>query len=192
MVLGKNEKAALPKLTLDRIVAAAILLLESGGLPALSARKLAATLGCEAMSLYHHVKNMDDLLDAIVDHLLASLPPMAESGNLEADLRHAAGTYLALAMRYPNSFVLVATRRWRTERAIATAAMFVIRFRAMGLDAATALGYARAIGAYLNGAGLALAAWRKDQDEDSANTAVAVRADLENGLDRLLSGLIRA
>ena len=192
MVLGENEKAASPKLTLDRIVAASIALLESGGLSALSARKVASSLGCEAMSLYHYVRNMDDLLDAIVDHLLASLPSMPESGNLEADLRRAAATYLALARRYPNSFALVANRRWRTERAIATAAMFVVRFQAMGLDAATALGRARALGAYLNGAGLGLAAWHRDRDKGAATAALAVQADLEDGLDRLLAGLIPA
>ena len=51
----------------DRIVTAAIALADTSGMGALSMRSLARSLGVEAMSLYHHVANKDDLLDAMVD-----------------------------------------------------------------------------------------------------------------------------
>jgi AcrR family transcriptional regulator len=51
-------------------------LADEGGIKALSMRKLAQELGVEAMSLYNHVANKDDLLDGIVE-LVASKVDLA-------------------------------------------------------------------------------------------------------------------
>jgi AcrR family transcriptional regulator len=40
---------------------------DRGGIESLSMRKLAQELGVEAMSLYHHVANKDEILDGLVD-----------------------------------------------------------------------------------------------------------------------------
>jgi AcrR family transcriptional regulator len=54
-------------LSRERVLNAAISLADEGGIEALSMRKLAKELGVEAMSLYNHVANKDDVLDGIVD-----------------------------------------------------------------------------------------------------------------------------
>ena len=66
-----------PSLNRDRVVRAAIDLADRDGLEGLSMRKLGADLGVEAMSLYNHVANKDDLLDAMVDAIVEEieLPP---------------------------------------------------------------------------------------------------------------------
>jgi AcrR family transcriptional regulator len=53
--------------TRERAVVSAIALADADGLPALTMRKLAEALGVEAMSLYHHVANKEDLLDGMID-----------------------------------------------------------------------------------------------------------------------------
>ncbi len=64
-------------LTRDRVMGAAIALADEEGIEALSMRKLGQALGVEAMSLYNHVKNKDDILDGIVDMVVSDfeLPP---------------------------------------------------------------------------------------------------------------------
>ena len=57
----------------DRIARAALGLVDSEGLAALTMRRLGSELGVEAMSLYNHVTNKDDLLDAIVDRVYAEV-----------------------------------------------------------------------------------------------------------------------
>ena len=57
-------------LTRGRIIAAAVDFVDEHGLEALSMRKLGAALGVEAMSLYNHVDNKDDVLDGILDAVL--------------------------------------------------------------------------------------------------------------------------
>ena len=65
------------RLTRDRVLDAAIELADAHGVDALSMRKLAKHLGFEVMSLYNHVANKEDLLDAMVDRVAAEIvaPP---------------------------------------------------------------------------------------------------------------------
>lgn len=70
-------KAALTKrstraaLTRAKIVKKAIRLADRNGVEGLSMRKLAQALKVEAMSLYNHIDNKEDLLDAMVDDVAA-------------------------------------------------------------------------------------------------------------------------
>jgi AcrR family transcriptional regulator len=58
-------------LSRDAILAAAIELADADGLESLTMRRLASSLGVEAMSLYNHVASKDELLDGMAD-LVAS------------------------------------------------------------------------------------------------------------------------
>lgn len=64
-----------PRLPLsrDRIVRAAVLLVDRRGLRALTMRGLGAELGVEAMSLYKHVANKDEILDGVVELVLSEI-----------------------------------------------------------------------------------------------------------------------
>src|SRR5215475_7952347 len=55
------------------IVEAAVSLVEAGGYEEMSIRSLAADLGVSPMSLYRHIRDKDDLLDEVVDLLLARI-----------------------------------------------------------------------------------------------------------------------
>jgi AcrR family transcriptional regulator len=59
------------------VLLAAVALVDTGGVAALSMRKLGQVLGVEAMSLYNHVANKDDLLDGMIDLVFGEigLPP---------------------------------------------------------------------------------------------------------------------
>lgn len=61
----------------ERVLRAAITLADKEGLDALTMRRLGQEVGVEAMSLYNHVKNKDDILDGIVDLVLTDIdvPP---------------------------------------------------------------------------------------------------------------------
>ena len=61
-------------LTRRRILDAALALVDSEGLKALSMRRLGAALGVEAMSLYHHFPSKEELLDGLVATVLSEVP----------------------------------------------------------------------------------------------------------------------
>jgi AcrR family transcriptional regulator len=64
----------------ERIVAAARELIEAGGVEALSMRKLAAEVGVAPTAIYWHVGSREDLLNAVLDAMIADLPPIVGRG----------------------------------------------------------------------------------------------------------------
>lgn len=191
-----SRRRSKPGLSPDMIVRSALSIIEDQGLAALSARRLAATLNCEAMSLYHHFPNMEAVLDGVVDVLLAGQRITGtDPQSAEAALIEAAIGYLGIADRTPHAFQLVATRRWHTPNALRAVQSMVGAFATLGFPADQSLGKSRILASYLNGAGLALAAWRKSDGQPLGDVSVAlqdvgteslrahsVRTDLENGV----------
>ena len=64
-------------LTRERVLRAAVALADEAGIDSLTMRGLGQALGVEAMSLYNHVSNKDDLLDGMVDVVVGDIvvPP---------------------------------------------------------------------------------------------------------------------
>lgn len=69
-------------LTRERVLRAALDLADSGGFHSLSMRKLSGELGVEAMSLYNHVRNKEDIVDGLVDIVFAEIE-VAEPGTTD-------------------------------------------------------------------------------------------------------------
>jgi AcrR family transcriptional regulator len=59
------------RLTRERIIEAAVRIMDREGLEALTMRRIGRELGVEAMSLYNHVQDKEDILDGICQHVLA-------------------------------------------------------------------------------------------------------------------------
>ena len=68
----RRDEPRLP-LSRERVLDAAIALADEGGIESLSMRKLGQELGVEAMSLYNHVANKDDLESGIVEIVLGEI-----------------------------------------------------------------------------------------------------------------------
>lgn len=108
-----------PKKSLSRsaIIEEALLLLDEEGMDALSMRKLASRLGVEAMSLYNHISNKSELLDAIHEHLLGELQQTMAGGlssnnqvAWQAVAQNLTHGFLTLLKRHPHAIALFGTR----------------------------------------------------------------------------------
>lgn len=97
-------------LTRERIIAAAVELVDANGVDALSMRKLGAALGVEAMSLYNHVVNKDDVLDRILDQVLAEIELPDPSLAWDEQIRALAHGFRAAGHRHPGVFPLFGSR----------------------------------------------------------------------------------
>jgi AcrR family transcriptional regulator len=62
-----------PTLSQEQIAVAALKLLDEGGVTGLSMRRLGAELGAGATSLYWYVANKDELLDLVLDEIMAEV-----------------------------------------------------------------------------------------------------------------------
>ena len=88
-------------LTKERVLRTAITVADERGVEGLSMRKLGQQLGVEAMSLYNHVANKDDLLDGMIDIVFSEIDPPAADGDWKAELRGRALSTLAALRRHP-------------------------------------------------------------------------------------------
>ena len=96
----------------ERVLAAAVELADREGLEALSMRRLGAELGVEAMSLYNHVANKDDLLDGIVDAVTAEFddPRSVPGSDWRQVIRRCASTEREVLLRHPWTASLAESR----------------------------------------------------------------------------------
>jgi AcrR family transcriptional regulator len=105
-----KAKERLP-LSRERAVEAAIALADAEGIEALSMRRLARELGVEAMSLYHHVANKDDILDGMVDAVFAEIDLPRDDTDSRTSMRERAVSQRAALLRHPWALNLMESRR---------------------------------------------------------------------------------
>jgi AcrR family transcriptional regulator len=74
-------------LTRARVLEAAIKLADQGGIESLSMRKLGQELGVEAMAVYYHVANKDEVLDGIVDLVFSEIELPGAGGDWKTAMR---------------------------------------------------------------------------------------------------------
>jgi len=77
-------------LTRDRVLRAALRLADQGGLGSLSMRRLGQDLGVEAMALYYHFANKDEVIDGIVDLVFAEIHLPVAGAPWKAEMRRRA------------------------------------------------------------------------------------------------------
>jgi AcrR family transcriptional regulator len=70
---GTKKSGSRSPLNRDRVFAAAVEIADEQGVGAVTMRAVASRLGVEAMSLYNHVTNKDDILDGMIDRVVAEI-----------------------------------------------------------------------------------------------------------------------
>jgi AcrR family transcriptional regulator len=88
-------------LTRERVLRTAMDLADTGGIEALSMRRLGQELGVDAMALYRHVQNKDDLLDGIVELIVAEIARPPANQNWKGNLREQAMAARRVMLRHP-------------------------------------------------------------------------------------------
>jgi AcrR family transcriptional regulator len=107
MAHARQTEGGRPRLSRERLMDAAIRLADAGGIGQLSMRRLAQELGVEAMSLYYHVANKDDLMNGIADRVVGEIElPAADAAWKPALRRLALSAYEAFT-RHPWAASLV-------------------------------------------------------------------------------------
>jgi AcrR family transcriptional regulator len=98
-----SQASAEPRtpLTKERVLQAAVDLADRGGIEGLSMRKLGQELGVDAMALYRHVRNKDDILDGVVDSILGEIELPDPGEDWKAALRQQVMAARQVMLRHP-------------------------------------------------------------------------------------------
>ncbi|MFD0691005.1 TetR/AcrR family transcriptional regulator [Actinomadura fibrosa] len=176
-------------LSIERIIEAALRIVDGQGLGRLTMRRLGDALEVEAMAIYHHLpRGKEQLLDGLVAHVAAA--PAAPASPADAasaaapagTLRAWARDYRARLLAHAGVLPLVVTRRNPAALTETVASLReVLRRGGVAEDAAAAT--AHTLLAYVIGhAALEV----RNTDEDGADRAVDWDARFDAGLDQIL------
>jgi len=137
----------------ERIVEAAVAIIDADGLEALSMRRLGAALGVNPMAAYYHVPNKAALYDLVLDALMAGvdISAVASEGPLDERLKQAARAYRAAILAHPRAIPVLASRSLRSATALRPVEPILgILFEA-GLTPTETLAAVDALGQYILG-----------------------------------------
>ena len=163
------------RLNRQRVLEAALAIVDAEGLAALTMRRLGGELGVEAMSLYRHVPNKEALLDGIVELIVLEIEvPADDSGDWAEAWRHVGRSYRQAALAHPNAFPLVTMRPLNTPEALRRIDAAYNLLRRSGLDEQMSMVAFRTLASYTRGFAL----------EEVTGRALGARAyDAVNRLD---------
>ena len=99
-----------PPVTKERVLDAAFVLADEVGLDALSMRRIGKALGVEGMALYRHVANKDEILDGIVERVLAEIPIPSPDGDWRQEMRKRAVAARHVFLKHPWAIGLLEAR----------------------------------------------------------------------------------
>lgn len=136
-------------LTRERILAAALSLVEREGPAALSMRRLARDLGVEAMSLYNHVGGKAEILDGLAELFLIAIELPPERGDSWEDrIRALARAFRKAALANPKAAALMLTRQLETPASMRPTDASLAVFLDAGFDEQSAVHGLRAFIAF--------------------------------------------
>ena len=102
-----RNRAALNR---ERVLLAAMALADKDGIESLTMRKLGQELGVEAMSLYNHVANKDDILDGLVDLVFGEIAEPSGRTGWKAAMRRRGISAREVLTRHPWAIGLMESR----------------------------------------------------------------------------------
>jgi TetR/AcrR family transcriptional regulator, tetracycline repressor protein len=103
----RTESKHREKLTRERVINTALRIMDEEGLDAVSMRRVGRELGVEAMSLYHHVRDKEDLLLGIREQVLSQFLDPGIEGDWEVRARQAARSWRHILRAHPNIMALI-------------------------------------------------------------------------------------
>jgi AcrR family transcriptional regulator len=100
-----------PGLSRDRVIEAAAAVADRSGLAGVTMRSVGAELGVEAMSLYHHVRGKDDLVDGLADWVFALIAVPRPGGEWRSEMVLRAESARAALSAHPWGLGMIESRR---------------------------------------------------------------------------------
>ncbi|MEU3775859.1 TetR/AcrR family transcriptional regulator C-terminal domain-containing protein [Streptomyces sp. NPDC032472] len=132
---GQSSGGRRTPLSRDRVLRAAVAFADGSGIDALSMRSLAQELGVVPMALYKHVANKEELLDGMLDAVLAEIGPTPGGAAWKAAVRGRLLSAREVLLRHPWAPQVIGSRSGPTPGALAHLDGVIGLFLAGGLSA---------------------------------------------------------
>ncbi len=147
-----DESRREQRLSREKVLAAAVALIDRHGLEALTMRRLAGELGVGTMSLYSYVSNKEALLDGVVGAVLGEMDLSAvDLGDWSLAVREILRSFRRAAKKHPAIVPLITSRPPITPEALRPVEMGLEALRRAGFDEETSAHVYRMLAGYVIG-----------------------------------------
>jgi AcrR family transcriptional regulator len=160
----------------ERVLRAATALADAGGIESLTMRRLGEELGVEAMSLYKHVANKDDLLDGMTDRVFAEIEVPDGSTDWRTAMRERAISVRDVLSRHPWATPLMQSRTSPGPATMRHHDTVIGILRGAGFPVALAAHAFSALDSYIYGFALQQRSLPFETGEEAAELAEAILA----------------
>ena len=167
----KPATEARAPLSRERVLGAAVAFADENGIGSLSMRKLGEALGVEAMSLYNHVANKDDLLDGMVDLVFGEIDLPSGASDWKTAMRDRAGSARRALSRHPWAIALMQSRTAPGPSTLRHHDAVIGSLRGAGFSIEMAAHAFSALDSYIYGFALQEASLPFDAAEETAEVA---------------------
>lgn len=125
-----------PELSPETIVTAALSLIDARGLDALNMRDLGVELGAATMSVYRHFRNKADLLDALIDQIVAGYAPTGAQQDWRPEARALSLKVRGAILAHPELAERIGREFRRSDTSLRVNAQIIERLRGGGVPEA--------------------------------------------------------
>ena len=177
----KTKPATKPRSPLgrERVLLAAVAFADEHGIASLSMRRLGDVLGVEAMSLYNHVANKDELLDGMVDLVFSEIDLPVGGADWKTAMRERAQSARQALRRHPWAIVVMSTRTSPGPATLRHHDAVIGTLRAAGFSVALTAHAFSALDSYIYGFALQEATLPLgDTEEETAEVAQMMMAQV--------------
>lgn len=164
----------------DRVLEAALGLVDRDGLAKLSMRSLGRELGVEAMTLYYYVPNKDAVLDGLVERVISQVRP--EPGPGLAWVADYARSLRRVLLQHPRVVPLLAGRPLSTPGGLELLESVVTALGAAGLSPNRAMHLVNAVATFTIGHTLAEIPGDRETPLPDLAAFPGIRAAIDGGL----------
>ena len=174
-----------PRLSREQVLDAALDLADEGGLAAVTMASVGARLSVEAMSLYRHIGNKEEMLDGLVDRVFAEIEVPADARDWRDALRRRAVSAHDALRRHPWAIGLMESRSQPGPATLGHHdAMVALLFR-VGFDGRTATRVYNLLDSYIYGFALQEATLPFSSPEEMASMSAEMLAGVADAYPQL-------
>ena len=120
-------------LSRERILHAALALIDAKGLTKLNMRDLGRALGASTMGVYRHFRNKSDLIDAVVDHVVEGFAPPSTQGGWQDRLTAISLNVRSAMLKHPELADLIGRELRRSPTSLRINAEIIQRLQVAGV-----------------------------------------------------------
>jgi AcrR family transcriptional regulator len=176
-----------PRVSREQVLDAALELADEGGLTAVTMASVGARLGVEAMSLYRHIGNKEEMLDGLVDRVFAEIEVPADARYWRDAMRRRAISAHAALRRHPWAIGLMESRSQPGPATLGHHDAMVAILLRVGFDGRMAVRVYNLIDSYIYGFALQEATLPFSSPEEMASMSEQMLAVVADAYPHLAS-----